>query len=88
MDWIILNEPATWFAEPGSCGDYFELLGLALAQAVSLPRDQRHPRAKIVTTSGATFGWDEIDDIHRVFVVADLAKTYGLTTRPAGVRLH
>ena len=31
------------------------------AAAISTPLDELHPRAKIVTSSGAIYGWDAIE---------------------------
>lgn len=61
------NEPATWFAEPGAAGIQFALLELAIAHALAIPLYKRHDGAKIVAKSGATYGWDAIRDMERIF---------------------
>ena len=63
----IINEPATWFPSPDADGHDFNLLELAVMAAISTPPDERHPRAKIVTRSGATYGWDAIKDMQSLF---------------------
>ena len=57
-----LDEPATWFAPPNVVGEQFDLFEQAVARAVSTPPDERHPRAEIVTRSGATYEWDAIEE--------------------------
>ena len=49
---VNINEPTTWYTEPGAEGDHFELLEQAVAKAMSTPEHQRHPSARIVTKSG------------------------------------
>jgi hypothetical protein len=61
------NEPATWFAEPGAAGKRFDLLELAIAHALAIPLYERHHGAKIVGKSGATYGWDAINEIALLF---------------------
>lgn len=43
------DEPASWYAEPDAPAIHFELLSQAIAHALSLPTDRRHPLAKIAT---------------------------------------
>lgn len=62
---VNVNEPATWYSEPGAEGDHFDLLQLAVAQAMMVRPDRRHPRAFIFTKSGSLFGWDAIEEMHR-----------------------
>ena len=64
---VNINEPATWYTEPGAEGDHFELLEQAVAKAISTPEHQRHPSARIVTKSGAIYGWDAIKDMQSLF---------------------
>ena len=58
---LILNEPATWFAEPGAEVVAFTMLDRAVVFAMSLPLDYRLAGACIVTDSGSVFGWDAIE---------------------------
>jgi hypothetical protein len=64
---VNLHEPATWYAEPEAEGDHFDLLEQAIAKAMSTPEGQRHPSARIVTKSGAIYGWDAINDMQSHF---------------------
>ena len=57
----ILNQPATWFAEPGADGVAFTMLDQAVVFAMSLPLDYRLAGACLVTESGSVFGWDAIE---------------------------
>ena len=61
------NEPATWFAEPGAAGMRFDLLELAIAHALATHPNERHHGANIVAKSGATYGWDAINEIALLF---------------------
>jgi hypothetical protein len=62
-----LNEPAIWFAAPGVEGESFELLEQAVRYALRMPADDRNNRASIVTSSGATYGWNAIEHIFERF---------------------
>ncbi len=60
------DEPASWYAEPDAPAIHFELLSQAIAHALSLPTDRRHPLAKIATEFGTIYGWDAIKDLRHL----------------------
>lgn len=64
---VNLNEPAVWFAAPVTTGEPFDLLEEAVRHALRLPADDRHNRATIITSSGATYGWNAIEHIFERF---------------------
>lgn len=45
----------------------FELLERAIDHALAMPLDERHHLAKIIAKSGATYGWEAIENPRRVF---------------------
>lgn len=55
-----LNEPAIWFEHPDHQGTPFRTLVEALKHAISIEKEKRHARAKVVTESGSEYGWDAI----------------------------
>ena len=61
----VLTEAAIWFAQPGDEGISFETLAEAVLHAASIARNDRHRGARICTSSGATYGWNAIEEIWR-----------------------
>jgi hypothetical protein len=60
-----LIEPATWFAQPSSEGLPFDTVARAVVYAMTLPLDDRHRLATIVTKHGSIYGWDAIEEMSR-----------------------
>lgn len=58
-----LNESSTFYSGKDDAGTQYETLVEALEAALAVDRSKRSRSAKIITLSGAEYGWEAIDHL-------------------------